>query len=94
MDVFEEDIKDIVKVFKGNLKGIVLSKRGGDNDSHIKINIITEDDENWFTSSNENGFSSYWLNDLQEQLELSKKWMIENCIPDIHDGIQYGYKLK
>lgn len=33
--------------FKGNCKGIRLTRRG-ENDPHIMVSILTEDDENWF----------------------------------------------
>lgn len=90
MDSFTEDIRNIVKVFKGSCKGVVLSKRGN-NDNHIIITIITEDDENWFISNR--GFSNYWLHDLEIQLKLATNWLLENCILDRVDNKSYGYKL-
>ena len=35
--------------FKGMCKGVRLEKRGL-NDNHICVQILTEDDENWFES--------------------------------------------
>lgn len=91
MDVFEEDISNIIKVFKGSCKGVVLSKRGN-NDNHIIISIITEDDGNWFVGDNH--FSNYWLIDLEIQLKLAKEWIYENCIPYTYEGRDYGYQIK
>ena len=57
--------------FKGRCKGVELIKRGI-NDNHICINILTEDDGNWFVSKSEIGFSSSWIDELIEQLQTLK----------------------
>lgn len=76
--------------FKGQCKGVKLTERGV-NDNHICLQILTEDDENWFPS--ENSFSSGWIDELIEQLQIAKKYM-ETQEPDIHEGRQYGWKFK
>ena len=78
--------------FKGRCKGVELIKRGI-NDNHICINILTEDDGNWFVSKSEIGFSSSWIDELIEQLQNAKKY-IETQEPDMYEGRQYGYKFK
>ena len=77
--------------FKGDCKGVRLVKRG-ENDSHISIQILSEDDGNWFVDEI-NQFSSYWIDDLIEQLKNAKLF-IESQNPDIYEGKQYGYKFK
>ena len=77
--------------FKGDCKGIRLTRRG-ENDPHIMVNILTEDDENWFVNEN-NTFSSYWIDDLIKQLNNAKSF-IESQEPDIYENNQYGFKFK
>ncbi len=74
--------------FKGNCKGVRLEKRGK-NDNHIKVILLTEDDDNWFEGDS---FSSFWIDELIEKLIQAKKF-IETQEPDIYDGVQYGYKF-
>lgn len=76
--------------FKGQCKGVILTKRG-EHDEHICIQILTEDDENWFASAN--AFSSGWIDELIEQLQQAKKYL-ETQEPDLHEGRQYGWKFK
>ena len=78
------------KEFKGECKGVRLVPRGA-NDNHICIEILTEDDGNWFESNQ--SFSSYWIDDLIEQLTLAKQYM-KTQSPHIHEGRQYGWKFK
>ena len=78
------------KDFLGVCKGVHLDKRG-ENDNHITVQILTEDDGNWFAS--EKGFSSYWIDDLINQLQKAKEFL-EKQEPDIYDGRQYGWKFK
>jgi len=77
--------------FKGNCKGVRLVKRGTE-DSHISVQILTEDDGDWFVDER-NQFSSYWIDDLITQLQEAKSY-IESQDPDIYEGKQYGYKFK
>lgn len=76
--------------FKGKCKGVKLIKRS-ENDNHICVIIITEDDENWFES--ETSFSSYWIDELIEQLKNAKSFL-ETQNPSIHEGRQYGWEFK
>lgn len=78
------------KEFKGHCKGVKLIKRG-ENDNHICLQILTEDGENWFAPAN--SFSSYWIDDLIEQLKIAKAY-IETQEPDMHEGRQYGWKFR
>lgn len=75
--------------FKGECKGVRLSARGA-GDDHICLQILTEDDEQWFASSQP--FSSSWIDELIEQLQRTKLWL-QTQEPDIYDGRQYGYKF-
>lgn len=77
--------------FKGNCKGVKLTKRG-ENDPHIMVSILVEDDGNWFVDE-KNKFSSYWIDDLIEQLNNAKSF-IESQEPDIYEDKQYGFKFK
>jgi len=74
--------------FKGECKGVRLEKRG-ENDNHIIVKILTEDDESWFESDK---FSSYWIDEMIEKLQEAKKY-IESQEPDIYDNRQYGYRF-
>ncbi len=76
-----------VKAFLGSCKGVALEERG-EGDPHVCLVILTEDDEHWFPSKN--GFSSFWTDDLIEQLQAAKQWMEENC--DSDDGC--GWKFR
>ena len=76
--------------FKGICKGIKLTERGID-DPHICVQILTEDDKNWFASKNP--FSSSWIDELIEELQIAKSYM-ETQEPDIYNGVQYGWKFK
>lgn len=75
-------------LFLGECKGIALTRRGKD-DPHVCMSILTEDDEQWFESSNPS--SSYWMKDLQEQLNNAIEWIEKNCDKD-PDGFGYVFK--
>jgi hypothetical protein len=72
--------------FKGNCKGVRLVPRG-EKDSHICIQILTEDDDTWFPSPD--AFSSYWIDDLIQQLKEARNYMKTYYKKD---GA-YGYKF-
>ena len=82
-----EDI-DYVMAIKDNCHGVLLARRGVD-DNHVVIIPITEDDDNWFTSSL--GFSSYWLPRYIDVMNRAMKWINENCDKD-ESG--YGWKFR
>ena len=75
-------------LFLGSCAGIALTKRGP-TDPHIMFLILTEDDENWFISNN--GFSSFWIDDLEIQIKKAKEWMENNAIKD-PSGFGYTFK--
>lgn len=78
--------------FKGKCKGIKLTKRNENkNDNHICLQILTEDDGEWFDSNN--SFSSSWIDELIELLQITKAY-IETQDPDMYNGKQYGWKFK
>ena len=68
--------------------GVRLVRRGED-DPHVCIQVLSEDDGNWLCS--ENSFSSFWLSDLQGVLRDAERWMKKNCKKSA-DG--YGYDFK
>lgn len=76
--------------FKGECKGVRLSPRNPSlHDNHIKITLLTGDDETWFEGDS---FSCYWIDELIDKLQEAKKF-IETQEPDIYQGKQYGYKF-
>uniref|UniRef100_A0A6M3LLD9 Uncharacterized protein n=1 Tax=viral metagenome TaxID=1070528 RepID=A0A6M3LLD9_9ZZZZ len=90
MRLYESEIETEVldeHLFLGECAGIALIPRGP-LDNHIMFIILTEDDGNWFVSND--GFSSFWLDDLHIQLNRAKKWMEKNATKD---G-DFGYKFK
>lgn len=54
---------------KGKQFGVRFKERGRD-DPHVCIQIIGEDDEHWFNVGNP--FSSFWIQDLIDQLEIAE----------------------
>ncbi len=71
--------------------GVKIIPRGP-NDEHVVIQIITEDDENWFDHGN--SFSSYWIDDLIDVLQETRRYIQHFTEADIVNGRQYGYKFK
>lgn len=86
-----EHLDKYEKTFLGGCFGVGLYKRGP-NDPHVCFIVLVEDDGNWF--ENKNGGSSFWLKDLQEQLNDAIIWIEQNCDPDIKDGNNWGWKFK
>jgi len=76
------------KSFLGSCHGVILTRRGGKDDPHVCVQIITEDDENWFIS--DNNFSSFWLPMLMSVLQEAQDWMEKNCDPDD----DWGWKFR
>lgn len=78
------------KQFRGKCMGVTLEPRGpGDN--HIMVTLEIEDDENWFEKMS---VSSYWIDELIEQLQAAKKYC-ETQKPDKDNkGKQYGWNFK
>ncbi len=76
--------------FWGDCHAVRLVYRGP-NDSHICFEIMTHDDGHWFVSHFH--ASSSWMPSLIELLSTAHKWMVDNAIPDIHNGHQFGYNI-
>jgi len=66
-------------LFLGSCKGVALMPRGS-KDGHICFLVLTEDDGNWFVSTNSS--SSFWIDDLIKQLTRAKKWMKKNALKE------------
>lgn len=59
----------MTRTLKGRCFGVKLEARGP-NDLHVCVQIIGEDDGHWFDVGNP--FSSFWIQDLIDQLEIAK----------------------
>ncbi len=84
-------------IFSGSCHRVILQPRNspwnpGEVDNHVKIQVEVEDDGNWFES--DLGFSSSWLPELITLFDTAHEYMKKNCEPDIHNGVQYGWKFK
>ena len=84
----DDSMIDYEKVFLGSCHGVILTRRGGKDDPHVCVQIITEDDENWFIS--DNNFSSFWLPPLMSVLQQAQDWMEKNCDSDD----KFGWKFR
>ena len=73
---YDDETINYEKVILGACHGVVFTRRGKD-DPHVCMQIITEDDENWFVS--DNSFSTYWLPQLMTVLQEARDWMDKNC---------------
>lgn len=77
-------------VLKGQQHGVRFVRRGEEGvDDHILVQLMSEDDENWF-DSNGQAFSSYWLDDLIEVLTAAKVALVHDAAKDD----RWGYKFK
>lgn len=75
------------RTLKGRHFGITFKERGP-NDPHICIQIIGEDDEHWFDIGN--AFSSFWIQDLINQLEAAKV-LLDTEYKDDPSGFGYTF---
>lgn len=66
--------------FLGACMGIGFKPRK-EGDAHILIQILVEDDDNWFTS--DQPFSSFWLPDLRMQIDEAQHWLECNAHHDV-----------
>ena len=73
--------------FKGQMFGVKLVQRDA-NDTHVCLQLLSEDDEHW--SKVGTRFSSYWIDDLIEQLYTAKKAL--ESLPKAKDGFGYDFK--
>lgn len=61
---------------KKRCKGVRVTDRNTDkNDLHQMIEILTEDDEQWFVSDS---FSTYWLDELIDSLTEARTLLQSN----------------
>jgi len=67
------------KTFLGECLGIGLYSRGV-NDPHVYLDILIEDDDNWFEYSR--GFSASWLPELHRLTQEAILWLENNCDKD------------
>jgi len=80
-----------VITFFANCLALRLLQRGP-KDRHICFHWMVEDDGHW--SAMRGMVSSSWLPEVAALLEIADSWMKANAEPDIHNGHQFGYKLK
>ena len=73
--------------FKGEQFGVRLIPRDR-NDPHICIQLLSEDDEHWYMFGHR--FSSYWIDDLIEQLN-AVKYALE-ALPKGKDNFGHDFK--
>lgn len=78
--------------FKGDCMGVRLVKRDP-NDNHICVQYLVEDDESWYVSHN-CGYSTAWCDEAALVMKKAMKWMKSNCVPDVYDGSQCGWRFK
>ena len=83
-----EEIPNQVHTVLGPCHGVCIATRG-ENDLHLCIYLLTEDDYNWFTS--ENSFSSFWLNGVIDVLGDALDWLRKHAD---RDPSGYGYVLR
>jgi hypothetical protein len=73
-----------------------FDRRSPKNDPHVIIQLMGEDDGNWFEIGN--GFSSYWLEDLIIVLRSALETLTSSGDferePKQENGIQYGFRFK
>ena len=84
-------------VIFGSQFGIAFLQRGA-TDPHACLSILYEDDGNWFiseedkkTPASNNGWSSFWLPDLQFVLLETQEYLMEHCNID-RDGFGFEFK--
>ena len=72
----------------GDCHGVLFIRRGK-NDPHVCVQPITEDDGNWFLSSNP--FSSFWLPEYIRVMKWAQDWLEEECDKD-PSGFGYVFR--
>ena len=75
-------------VIFGSQFGIAFLQRG-ENDPHICLSILSEDDGNWFISKED--WSSFWLLDLQSVVLRTYEYLTKHCNID-RDGFGFEFK--
>ena len=72
----------------GEISGFLLSKRDK-NENHIKLTMLSEDDENWFVGER-TSMSSYWIDDYKKLVDATNEFLNSNNFIKS----QYGYEFK
>lgn len=80
------------QTFRRNCTGVKLQARGKD-DLHVMFTLEVQDDECWYEIELAS-FSSHWLSELIEVLQAAKSFCESQTDPDIHGGIQYGWRFR
>jgi hypothetical protein len=73
---------------KGNQFGVRFEKRGP-KDPHVIIQLLSEDDDNWFEVGN--SFSAFWISDLIAVLETAQETLKNNAK---WNRKEFGYEFK
>ena len=74
------EITEYQKVILGKCHGAMLRRRGQD-DPHVMIDVLVEDDETWHTPPS-GGFSSFWMRDYIDVMQETLAWINEHCDKD------------
>lgn len=77
----------MIQEIKGGQSGVRFVSRGP-NDDHILIQLLGEDDENWFKRGD--AISSFWIDDLISTLQTAKSVLEQQAVVD-EDG--FGYRF-
>lgn len=73
------EIKPFERMFLNQVVGVVLRKRGPQDD-HICFEVISEDDGHWYPCFS-GGTSSFWFDAYLEVLSAAKKWCEAKAVP-------------
>jgi len=79
-----EEYYEYEHVITGSQFGVIFEKRGED-DPHVCITLISEDDGTWHVGGAGEGFSSTWITDLAGVVKEAREWLDENCISSPDD---------
>jgi len=94
MQILQHDytgIREVAKyehVIVRKCLGVLITRRG-ENDPHVVLQPIIEDDKTWHTPSG--GFSSFWLPEYIDVLNEARTWIQMNCDSDPSG---YGWKFR
>jgi hypothetical protein len=78
-----------MREFRGCQFGVRLAHRGKD-DPHVCVQLLTEDDGQWIKTGER--FSSFWIDDLIEQLQAAKSAM--QSLPRSQFGHEFSTESK
>ena len=74
------EITEYEKIILGQCHGTMLRRRRQD-DPHVMIDMLVEDDETWHTPPS-GSFSSHWLPDYIRVMQETLAWLEANCDKD------------